>query len=83
MEIMPADMLLSLWISYVASLVFNLYTEGFDAKKITEILCLSMNTIKTHNRRIFQKLGVSSRKELLVYVNMMKEKGGVSFEFEQ
>ena len=63
--------------------VFNLYTEGFDAKKITEILCLSMNTIKTHNRRIFQKLGVSSRKELLVYVNMMKEKGGVSFEFEQ
>ena len=54
--------------------VFNLYTEGYDAKKITELLCLSMNTIKTHNRRIYQKLDVSSRKELLVYVRMMKEK---------
>ena len=54
--------------------VFNLYTEGYDAKRITEILCLSINTIKTHNRRIYQKLGVSSRKELLVYVKMMHER---------
>jgi len=58
--------------------VFNLYTEGYDAKKITEILCLSINTIKTHNRRIFQKLNVASRKELLVYVQMMKERARVS-----
>ncbi len=57
--------------------VFNLYLEGYDAKRIAEILCLSINTIKTHNRRIFQKLEVSSRKELLVYVSMMKERGGV------
>ena len=54
--------------------VFNLYTEGYDAKRITEVLCLSINTIKTHNRRIFQKLNVSSRKELLVYVQMMRER---------
>ena len=54
--------------------VFNLYMEGYDAKKITEILFLSINTIKTHNRRIYQKLSVSSRKELMVYVGMMKEK---------
>ena len=57
--------------------VFNLYVEGYDAKKITEILCLSINTIKTHNRRIYQKLGVSSRKELLVYAGMMREKGTI------
>lgn len=58
-------------------LVFNLYTEGYDAKRITEILCLSINTIKTHNKRIYMKLNVASRNELMVYVNMMKEKGGV------
>ena len=53
--------------------VFDLYVEGYKAKEIAAILCLSINTIKTHNRRIYMKLNVSSRKELMVYVNMMKE----------
>src|SRR5690554_1606515 len=56
--------------------VFNLYMEGYTAREITEILCLSINTIKTHNKRIYSKLNVSSRKELLVYVKMMQEKDG-------
>lgn len=56
--------------------VFNLYMEGYTAKEITKILCLSINTIKTHNKRIYMKLNVASRKELLVYVKMMREKGG-------
>ena len=51
--------------------VFNLYMEGYTAKDIAQILCLSMNTIKTHNRRIYMKLNVSSRKELMIYVQMM------------
>ncbi len=54
--------------------VFNLYLEGYTAKEISELLCLSINTIKTHNRRIFAKLNVSGRNELMVYINMMKEK---------
>lgn len=56
--------------------VFNLYMEGYTAKEITKILCLSINTIKTHNKRIYTKLNVTSRKELLVYVKMMREKDG-------
>jgi len=55
--------------------VFNLYVEGYTAKEITNILCLSINTIKTHNKRIYMKLNVASREELLVYVNMLKEAG--------
>lgn len=57
--------------------VFKLYMEGYTAKEITEILCLSINTIKTHNKRIYSKLNVTSRKELLVYVKMMQEKEGL------
>lgn len=57
--------------------VFNLYMEGYTAQEITKILCLSINTIKTHNKRIYTKLNVTSRKELLVYVKMMKEKDGI------
>lgn len=55
--------------------VFNLYLEGYTAKEITGILCLSINTIKTHNKRIYMKLNVTSREELLLYVNMLKEAG--------
>lgn len=55
--------------------VFDLYVQGYNAKEIAEILCLSINTIKTHNRRIYMKLNVASRKELLLYVEMLKEAG--------
>ncbi len=53
--------------------VFNLYLKGHTAKEIADILCLSINTIKTHNKRIYMKLNVSSRKELMVYVKIMEE----------
>ncbi len=57
--------------------VFNLYLEGCDARQIADALCLSINTIKTHNKRIYMKLDVTSRKELMVYAQMMKERGAV------
>ncbi len=53
--------------------VFNLYMKGFTAREIADILCLSINTIKTHNKKIYQKLNVSSRKELLKFVIMMDD----------
>ncbi|HAF60362.1 MAG TPA: hypothetical protein DCK81_04395 [Clostridiales bacterium UBA9856] len=44
-------------------------------REITEENELSINTIKTHNKRIYYKLGVSSRRELMVYLRKMREKG--------
>lgn len=55
--------------------VFNLYVQGYTAKEIANILSLSINTIKTHNKRIYMKLNVGSRKELLLYINMLKDIG--------
>lgn len=55
--------------------VFDLYVKGHTAKEIAEILCLSINTIKTHSKRIYMKLNVASREELLLYVNMLNETG--------
>ena len=53
----------------------DLECEKANSSKVpfTDILCLSINTIKTHNRRIFSKLNVSSRKELMIYINRMEE----------
>ena len=53
--------------------VFDLYMEGYTGKEIAEKLYLSINTIKTHNKRIYEKMNVSSRNELMVYFKMMKE----------
>ena len=51
--------------------VFDLYMKGHTAQEISQLLFLSMNTIKTHNKRIYMKLEVGSRKELMIYVQMM------------
>lgn len=55
--------------------VFDLYVKGHNAKEIAEILCLSINTIKTHSKRIYMKLNVATREELLLYANLLKEIG--------
>jgi DNA-binding CsgD family transcriptional regulator len=63
--------------------VFNLYAQNYSAKEIAYTLCLSMNTIKTHNKRIYAKLGVSSRKEMMVYVDMMGDAQKVNAPIRQ
>jgi len=55
--------------------VFNLYFEGYTAQEIASMLSVSINTIKTHNRHIFAKLNVSSRKELLTWVQVLSASG--------
>ncbi|MBE6685743.1 MAG: hypothetical protein E7591_00745 [Ruminococcaceae bacterium] len=45
--------------------VFDLYVEGKKTKEVLEILNIKENTLKYHNKNIYGKLGVSSRKELI------------------
>lgn len=56
-------------------LVFDHYVKGYTPKETAEELFLSINTIKTHNKRIYTKLNVKSRDELLLYVKLLKEIG--------
>jgi DNA-binding CsgD family transcriptional regulator len=53
--------------------VYELYAQGYTAKEIAETLCLSINTIKTHSKHIYAKLNITSRAELLLYVNLLEE----------
>ena len=45
----------------VAAYVFR----GYSAKRIAEIDCVSLNTVQTHTRNVYRKLGVHSRQELI------------------
>ena len=53
--------------------IFDLYIQGNSSKEILKLENISENTLKYHNRNIYSKLGVSSRKQLLLYASMMKE----------
>lgn len=53
--------------------VFGLYLEGKSAREITTILEFTENALKYHNKNIYSKLGVSSRRELLLYAALMKQ----------
>jgi DNA-binding NarL/FixJ family response regulator len=47
--------------------ILQLITEGLDNGTIAEILSVSTNTIKSHIRNIFTKLGVSDRTQAAIW----------------
>ncbi|MEE8716341.1 MAG: helix-turn-helix transcriptional regulator [Coriobacteriales bacterium] len=49
--------------------VFELLAQGHGETFISERLSISPNTVKTHRKHIYRKLGISSREELLDFVS--------------
>lgn len=44
--------------------IYTYYLEGKSTKEVLELLSITENTLKYHNKNIYGKLGVSSRKQL-------------------
>ena len=80
-EIDPNSIILNDFLKNIRSLspaersVFNLYAQQYNAKEISENLYLSINTIKTHTKHIYSKLNITSKEELILYVEILKETG--------
>ncbi|MBE6707630.1 MAG: helix-turn-helix transcriptional regulator [Ruminococcaceae bacterium] len=55
------------------SRIYELYLEGKTVKEITTILGIQENTMKYHNKNIYGKLGVSSRKQLLRFAALKQQ----------
>ena len=53
--------------------VFELYCAGKTSKEIMQELHIAENTLKYHNRNLYGKLGVSSRKQLLEYAKAVEK----------
>ena len=45
-------------------LIYDLYVEGKSTKEVLDEMNIKENTLKYHNKNIYGKLGVGSRKEL-------------------
>ena len=50
----------------------NYYIEGYEAADIPDLAFISIHTVKKHNHSIYQKLDVSSRDELMLYIELFR-----------
>lgn len=60
-------------LTYTERLIFDHYISGKSAKEVTEVMFISINTLKVHNKHIYQKLNISSREELLLYIELLRK----------
>ena len=52
--------------------ILNLYIAGHEIADLPDLVFVSINTVKKHNRNIYQKLGVASRDELMLYIELFR-----------
>ena len=48
------------------------YANGRDINEVAELAFISIHTVRKHNANIYQKLGVGSRDELMLYIELFK-----------
>ena len=57
--------------------IYELYLSGKTAKEIVGILGITENTLKYHNKNIYSKLGISSRKQLLRFASLKQHQDNI------
>ena len=55
--------------------ILEYYIEGYQIMEIPDLAYISMSTVRRHNRSIYEKLEVSSRDELMLYIDLLKRCG--------
>lgn len=52
--------------------ILNYYIAGHEIAELPDLVFVSINTVKKHNRSIYQKLEVASRDELMLYIELFR-----------
>ena len=52
--------------------ILNYYIDGYEIADIPDLAFISIHTVKKHNRSIYQKLEVTSRDELMLYIELFR-----------
>ena len=52
--------------------ILQFYIDGHETADIPDLAFISIHTVKKHNRSIYQKLEVSSRDELMLYIELLR-----------
>ena len=51
--------------------IYHLYLQKKSTREILSELCITENTLKYHNKNLYSKLGVNSRKELFAIASKL------------
>ena len=62
-------------LSAAERVVMDLYIEGHEIAEIPDLAFISMATVRKHNRNIYEKLEVSSRDEIMLYIDLFRRCG--------
>ena len=52
--------------------VFQYYIDKREISEIPSLAFISINTVRKHNKSIYRKLGVSTREELQLYLDLLR-----------
>ena len=52
--------------------ILKYYIDGHEITEIPDLAFVSIHTVKKHNSNIYQKLGISSRDELMLYIDIFR-----------
>ena len=55
--------------------ILRYYIEGHEIAEIPDLAFISMSTVRKHNRSIYEKMGVASRDELMLYIDLFRRCG--------
>ena len=58
--------------------IMEYYIKGYEIADIPDLVCISMNTVRKHNRNIYEKLNVKSNDELRLYTDLLKRCGRIT-----
>lgn len=57
--------------------ILRYYIDGHEIADIPDLAFISMSTVRKHNRSIYEKLGVVSRDELMLYIDLLRRCGRI------
>ena len=57
--------------------VLQYYIEGHDTVETANLAFISINTVKKHNTNIYRKLGITTREELMLYIDLFSRCGKI------
>ena len=52
--------------------ILKYYIDGHEITEIPDLAFVSIHTVKKHNSNIYQKLGIASRDELMLYIELFR-----------
>lgn len=55
--------------------ILNYYADGREISEVAELAFISIHTVRKHNANIYQKLGIGSRDELMLYIDLFRRTG--------